>query len=525
MRAAAALAALLLVSLPASASEGRVAADFEIAAMEKRLRETRDPLLVVAAYLNLGDARLSRSENAAAARDYAEALSRATSERHASRRSGRLSDYASFTSYAALSAAKLGRREEAFLLLEEAARYRSGSPRHWNLYASAMLVLGESGKAVAAARNAVLQAEEAARERKSASTLLDLAVYRYSLASALASGRGGASETRQALELVLATLDSPELGRLRSEVRRREMFEAHSSVESDAATWVSLAQRARIRLARLAEAEGDRERAREIYRAVLALRSDDPVALEALARLARDGGERASLFAAAFDANPFSLELIRLYEKAPPAAAAAGRGAGSEIRAALDAERRGLHRAATAAFESLDARFPANDTVAFLLARSRARGGDAGAARAAAAKIRSPHLRLEAEAAIAGAVPPAVPDAWVNEGGGALDPSGVATLSRLLGPVTPATTRALLGGMTFRATATFDEPLAADEATTTFVSGLLGGTRFRFSAPVTFNGRFAAGQPLVLAFRPDGVTSDAAGTILLLEPLGLGGTQ
>ena len=47
---------------------------------------------------------------------------------------------------------------------------------------------------------------------------------------------------------------------------------------------------------------------------VLTSRSDDPIALAALVRLARSDAERERAFAEAFDANPFSLELVRQFQ-------------------------------------------------------------------------------------------------------------------------------------------------------------------------------------------------------------------
>lgn len=68
-----------------------------------------------------------------------------------------------------------------------------------------------------------------------------------------------------------------------------------------------------LRLGRLYEERGDL--ARERYRNVLAARSDDPAALAAMARLAGTPEEPERWYAPAFDANPFSLSLIRDYQR------------------------------------------------------------------------------------------------------------------------------------------------------------------------------------------------------------------
>src|SRR5207237_5468414 len=90
-------------------------------------------------------------------------------------------------------------------------------------------------------------------------------------------------------------------------------------------------------------------------------RSDDPIALAARARLAPD--ERR--FAEAFDANPFSLPLIRDYQRYldhahPPAPDEATTGA--QVRLALQQLHGGESRAARATLDALIARFPQNDT-------------------------------------------------------------------------------------------------------------------------------------------------------------------
>src|SRR5207248_522947 len=112
------------------------------------------------------------------------------------------------------------------------------------------------------------------------------------------------------------TLRSDQFASLRATVARREQFEIYSSAKGDEAAYISLLNRPQLRLAALYEGRGALDAAREQYRHVLEGRSDDPTALTALARLATSDAEREKYFAAAFDANPFSLPLIRSYRAA-----------------------------------------------------------------------------------------------------------------------------------------------------------------------------------------------------------------
>ena len=83
----------------------------------------------------------------------------------------------------------------------------------------------------------------------------------------------------------------------------------------------------------------------EQYLNVLAARSDDPTALAGMARLGRTAEERARYYGQAFDANPFSLALIRDYQKylrlAGEAPATTQTTPGSQVRRALEEMQRG----------------------------------------------------------------------------------------------------------------------------------------------------------------------------------------
>jgi tetratricopeptide (TPR) repeat protein len=205
--------------------------------------------------------------------------------------------YATATAYAALADAKLGNASAAFDEAEEAIRYTSGSAKSWNLYASAMSLLNRPPKAVAAARNAVAIASRQTDK-------LDLAVYQYSLASALIE-IGDQDEAEQLLRTVTTSLRSAGFEPLRRNIARSESFEVYSSARGDEQAYLALLNRAGLRLARLLESKGDESGARVEYERVLETRTDDPTALAALARVSP------KYFDAAFEANPFSMTLIR----------------------------------------------------------------------------------------------------------------------------------------------------------------------------------------------------------------------
>ncbi|HEY0155901.1 MAG TPA: hypothetical protein VGF28_01270 [Thermoanaerobaculia bacterium] len=463
------LLVVVLLALPLAA-QSRLASDFEIAQMEKQLARSKEFEAQLSGRLNLGDVRAARNERSLARAEYLKAYDLAQRERLDARRDSSLTRYANATSYAALAQAKLGREADAFSLLEEAARYASDDAEAWNLYASAMRILGYPRKAIAAARNSVAIA--ATKTDK-----LDLAVYQHALATALIEA-GEAREAETLLVTVTASLRSKEFEALQREAARAESFEVYNSARGDVAAYVSLLNRAQLRLASLYERRGDIERARAEYERVLAGRTDDVVALNALARLARTDGERERYYAEAFEANPFSMALVREYQKQlrdrtpPPIDDATTGGA---VRKALAQLARGESRAARASLDALLAKFPENET------------------------LRT--LRREAEGASVIALPSATPSA--------------------------AELRALLGNFE---RLTPEQRVALDQATYTsvvqfegsaFESGTIDGVPFRFGEATIFSGTFDITRPLRLTYRILGVTRSGDRDALLLEPVRL----
>lgn len=445
---------ILTLALPVAAQQ-RLASDFEIAQMESQLARSRDFESQLSGRLNLGDIRAARNERSLARAEYVQASQLAERERLDARRDSSLSRYANATSYAALAQAKLGRPARAFELLEEAARYASDDAETWNLYASAMRILGHPLKAVAAARNAVAVA----------TAPLDVATYRHALATALLE-TGDEREAEQLLVAVVRTLGSPELAPLQREAARQEAFEVYSSARGDVAAYVSLLNRAQLRLASLYERRGDVDAARVQYERVLEGRSDDVTSLTALARLARTDAERTERYAEAFEANPFSPALIREYRKHLTSPA-------TDMQRVIMALERGDKRAARSGLDPLLAKFPANDTLL--------------------------SLRREADAPSAVALPSATP---------------VATeLRALVESFEHLTTaqRVELDRTTYANAVTF-----TGAAGNTFAGGTIEGVPFRFSEPTIFNGTFDVAARLT--YRILGITE---GDALLLEPLGL----
>ena len=451
---------LLLALLAVPAFGQRLASDFEIAQMEKQLATARGFQARLSARLNLGDARATRNEPSLAKAEYEKALALAEAERLDARRESSMSRYALATSYAALAQGKLGRDAEAFALLEEAARYTADEPETWSLYASAMRNLGHPQKAVAMARNAVAIADP--------KKPLDVAVYQHALASMLVE-TSQFEEAERLLVTVTESLRSSAFENLKREVARGEAFEVHSSARGDVAAYVSLLNRAQLRLASLYERRGALSEARGQYERVLAGRSDDPTALAALARLAASDAERERRYAEAFEANPFSLPLVREYQKflREHRPQIDDSTTGGRVRAALAHLAKGETRAARALLDQLIAQFPANET------------------------LRT--LRREAEQRTA-ALPSANPTA-----------SELRALLDAFEQLTPEQ-RVALDAMTFTSVVQFEGEV--------FEKGTIDGVPFRFAGPVEFNGTFDITQPRTLTYRIAGGSGDA----LLLEP-------
>jgi tetratricopeptide (TPR) repeat protein len=468
----AALVALLL-ALPLAA-QPRLASDFEIAQMEKQLAQQRDFEAQLSGRLNLGDVRAARNELSLARNEYRRALELAERERAGARRDSSLTRYANATSYAALAQAKLGRESESFALLEEATRYASDDAETWNLYASAMRTLRRPRKAVSAARNAVAIA--AATDDK-----LDLAVYQHALATALIEANE-LGEAESLLVRLTQSLRSRDFEPLQRQAAREESFEVYSSARGDVAAYVSLLNRAQLRLASLYERRGDAERARTEYERVLAGRSDDATALAALARLSKSDADRDRRYAEAFEANPFSMPLVREYQRyvRDRAASADPSTTGGAMRNAIIQLVRGDLLAARTSLDALLEKFPQNDT------------------------LRT--LRREAEGATGVALPPPSPT-------GAELRALLSNFERLT-----AEQRVTLDQTTYTSVASFD---VAPSTPQQFEAGAIDGVPFRFSNPTQFAGTFDIARPLRLTYRILGVTRSGDTSVLLLEPVRL----
>jgi hypothetical protein len=440
-------------------AQTRLASDFEIAQMELQLARSRNFEAQLSGRLNLGDVRAARSEQSLARAEYEKALQLAERERLDARRDSSMTRYAHATSYAGLAAAKLGREAESFALLEEAARYTAGDPETWNLYASAMRVLGHPPKSIAAARKAVAIA--GTKDDK-----LDLAVYQYALATAILEG-GNQNEAEQLLLTVVETLRSKELAGLQRQVARSESFEVYSSARGDVAAYVSLLNRAQLRLARLYEQRRDVDKARAQYESVLESRSDDVTALMFLER-----------WEEAFDANPFSMPLIQRYqvtlgEESPMVE---GTSTGAQVRRALVQMARRDFRGARTTLDALLQKFPQNETLRAL--REKADG---------VRFVSLPQTATPSENELL----------------------SILTESEKLSP----NQRAALDQATYTSTVQFDGDV--------FASGTIENVPFRFSSATQFQGTFDRTKPLRLTYRVLGVTKSADRDALLLEPVQL----
>jgi hypothetical protein len=486
-----ALAAILFAApLFAQQQPPRIASDFEIARMEQQLATRRDFLSQLSGHLNLGDVRAARNEPSLARAEYAKALDVAARERLESRRNSDLARYATATSYAALANAKLGNRQRTFELLEEATRYGASEAKSWNLYATAMSALRLPRKAASAARNAVAIADAEVRRSPNVSNRFDLAVYQYSLAASLIES-GQRAEAERLLVDVTRSLRSPEFAPLVRDVERKESFEIYSSARGDEAAYLSILNRSQLRLAALYEQRGDGAAARAEYDRVLAGRSDDATALAGLARLAGSTDERERHYAEAFDANPFSPDLIRDYQQylgsAHPAAPEEGT-TGAAMRLALQQLARGEHRAARTTLESLTRRFPDNDSLRLLLRQTESAPGVPSfvTANAATATPTTAELRQLLEL-------------FAEE---RLTPEQRQALDRIA----------------FTSEVTFE----ASSDASVFEAGTIDGLAFRFSEPTQFQGTYTS-PTLRLTYRILGLTQRDGSDALLLEPLRLEG--
>ncbi len=215
---------------------------------------------------------------------------------------------------------------------------------------------------------------------------------------------------------------------------------------------------------------------------MLAGRSDDVTALTALARLARSDAERERYFAEAFDANPFSMPLVRAYQqhlRDSPAAVDDSSTTGSRVRQILTQLSRGETRVARESLDALLTKFPANET------------------------LRT--LRREAEGAKSASLPSPAPSA--SELRALLD-----AFERL-----SAEQRATLDRATFTSTAPFSGSVLE--------AGTIEGVPFRFPEPTIFDGNFDITRPLRLTYRILGTTRLENRYALLLEPIRLEATR
>jgi hypothetical protein len=478
------LIVIALLATPVFAQTTRIASDFEIAQMQQQLVRSHDFLSQLSGHLNLGDARLARSESALARREYAQAYELASNERLNARHASDLARYATATSYAALAEAKLGRDGHAFELSEEAIRYESGSAKTWNLYASTMSLLRKAAKAASASRNAVALARRDLAQSPDVGNRIDLAIYQYALASALIE-MGQSSDAEPLLVEVTSSLRSSEFDSLKRDVARREAFEIYSSARGEASSYISLLNRSQLRLASVYETRGDASAARHQYENVLSARSDDPTALAGIARLSQSG-ER---FADAFDANPFSLPLVRDYQRylvTHRGEQAEGESTGARVRGVLIAMNRGESQAAKKTLDQLDRQYPDNDTL----------------------------RTLRSEVSRSAELPAFLRGGVITANPSASDLRSLVSLfneNRLT-----AEQRAMLDSVKLTSVVQFDEAKSASDQTI-FESGNIEGVRFHFSEPIAFKGDFAAHVLLRLTYRVLGASNDE----LLLEPIQL----
>jgi len=439
-----------------------------------------------------------------------------------------MSGYATATGYVGLAEAKLGNDGQSFDALEESVRFAGDSPRTWNLYASAMTILNRPRKAIAAARNAVAIAERAEELERSASNILDTSIYRYALASALLRTDGVSSEAANLLEEVVTGLAGSSLDQVRLEVQQQEKFEVLSTTDSDAASYLSVLNRSRLRLAKIYEERGAVEKARDLYRSVLVERSDDSGALSGLARL--ETANRNDSFADAFEANPFSIELIEHYESylsaspSPDAEVGDGRGdtPGALMRRALRSLHMNRHDELPAILDTLESRFPGNDVLSYLRARGYLASGENERANQIRKQLTSsPHLadRLSKEIdGTAAAIPTFLKGASAQT---VSDPSeaDLASLITLLSRQRLSNQqRQNLDATTFQSLTRIDT-VAVSDGQSTFGRGSIGAIPFAFMTPVTFQISIATGDTVRLTYRILGTTRVDNVSGLLIEPM------
>jgi tetratricopeptide (TPR) repeat protein len=510
---------VLMAGTSLQAQGKRLASDFEIETVRRQIAAQRDPQTQIAAWLNLGDLLMGRSQSREAREAYQSSFELASRVRVDARRGSDMTRYARSTSYAALAQAKLGNRGAAFDLFEESLRYLGDSAVSWNLYASGLLVLGQFDPSAAAARNAVAIAHRSGGE--SASSQLDLSVYRYTLASALARTRGSAGEAATELEAIIATLESPRFDRIRRQVTTQESFEIFSTTSSNQAAYLSLLLRSRLMLASLLEERGDASGAAEIYREVLRQRTDQPVALAALARLTGELTQRQHYFAEAFDANPFAPGLIRIYEQALPAVSLADPSprTGARVREAIDHLHAGRAAAARQALARLLQDFPENESLLALAARAEMMAGNQPEAARLLESVRSDAARqLALKETDTGTLRQELTSLSEEQVAVEIGSERFRELRLLLGRSDlTASERQALDRTLFSSEVTLVDAIVIDGATT--ASGArAGSTLLDFGSPISFRGGFEPGEAHQLEFRLIGLRHESEDA-LLVEPV------
>jgi hypothetical protein len=299
-------------------------------------------------------------------------------------------------------------------------------------------------------------------------------VYQHALATALIEANE-LDEAEQLLVTVTESLRSRTFATLQRDVAREESFEVYSSARGDVARTSRCSTARSCDLASLYERRHEPDRARTQYARVLEGRSDDVTALAALARLARNDAERERYYADAFEANPFSLTLVRAYQK--------------DLASARSTMfRRPARRCARRSRNSPAARRAPHGPRSTRCSQSF---------RTTTRCARCARSRRHATIVL---------------------PSSTPTASEL---------RALLDGFERLTPA---QRVALDQATytsvaqfrgTAFEAGTIDAVEFRFSEPTVFEGTFDITQPLRLTYRILGVTRTGDRDALLLEPLRL----
>ncbi|HEX6179229.1 MAG TPA: tetratricopeptide repeat protein, partial [Thermoanaerobaculia bacterium] len=374
MKTAAALIALCLTCV--AHAQTRIASAIEIRQMEQAAREGGDSGTRIAAYINLGDLRIGLNELAAAERDFKLALEIADQQRIDAWRLRDMGQYSLACSWMGVALGRLNRGPEAFAILEEAVRYAGNARGIWNPYSVAMYRLDRQEKGIGTGRIAVAISERnAATGRVSEHVLLELNIDRFALAQALllTEEEDAENEAEQILLRISESLESDKFASLRKNLAKKEAFEIFTAPTTDAGIFLSLFNRVHMRLAWLYEKRKLPEKAAAEFKAVLSRRSDEPIALSGLARVAATAEERDRYLILSLDANPFAEDVVNDYVKhvaSGKASPAVRTGSvGSLVRLAIQQIHANDLRRAQATLKELLAAHPNNDVLWALLTR------------------------------------------------------------------------------------------------------------------------------------------------------------